>query len=224
MEERGTKARVFLARFFFFCNFTTQGGFCIPRSILVIVLVFFLAACSSSTENTEKGFPIKGKFPDVKLVNYDGSDFRFSDLRGNVVVVSYIYTHCPDICHIISKRIDVFKKKLDPDLLEKVRFVSISIDPARDTPDALKRHGGMMKLDTTNWYFVTGIRDRVYDTIKVAGIDPLVEIRKGPDDYTLNHRNRISLLDTEGNIRKHYKGTTFDYAELEEDIRKLLGY
>lgn len=179
-----------------------------------------LTACNSS-------LPEKGKLPDMPLTNQEGEKFRLSELRGHVVVLSYIYTHCPDVCHVISKRMDAFKDRLKKNGIEEdIYFVSISIDPKRDTPKRLKNHVNMMNLDTENWVFATGDIFTINSILEAAGIDPV----KGPIEfdendepsYTLTHRNRISLMDQRGQLRKHYKGTQFDMDELLQDIKKLL--
>ncbi len=79
-----------------------------------------------------------------------------------------------------------------------------------------------MNLDLSNWLFVTGNQLNVKKVLEAAGIEPI--IKSGPDSksYTYSHRDRISLVDREGNIRKHYKGTNFDEKELSNDIQTLL--
>jgi len=191
--------------------------FIIPFVPVFSLIVLLNISCSSKPE-----LPVKGQFPDVKLVNYDSKDFHFSDLKGKVIVVSYIYTNCPDICHLTTKKLNQFKKNLNNNLRKKVELVSITFDPTRDTPDVLKHQVHMMGLDMDNWYFVTGRRDLVYKTIEVAGINPIVDEMKSNDKYTFNHRDRISLVDQKGQIRKHYKGSNFDEAELTKDIKSLL--
>ncbi|GIW47938.1 MAG: hypothetical protein KatS3mg078_1815 [Deltaproteobacteria bacterium] len=187
---------------------------------IVFILLLFFIACSSK-------LPIKGEFPDTLLVDHNGKEFRFSQLRGNVVVVSYIYTHCPDICHIISAKMNAFKKVLRENNLEgRVYFVSITLDPLRDTPEVLKHHARMMNLDLKNWLFVTGDENAVYSTIEVAGMEairgPMSYDERGELSYLITHRDRITLVDREGRIRKHYKGTEFDPKELIKDIKRLL--
>lgn len=189
------------------------------KKFIVLTLIFFLA-CNS-------GLPIKGELPDLPLKDQEGRAFTFSQLRGKVVVVSYIYTHCPDICHMTSARINVFKDKLKKsNLQDKVYFVSITLDPKRDTPDVLRHHAKMMNLDLTNWVFVTGDENAINSVIKVAGMEaingPIQYTEKGEPSYSITHRDRISLADNKGRIRKHYKGSTFDMEELLKDIEKLL--
>jgi protein SCO1/2 len=190
------------------------------KGILVFLLILFLG-CSNSK------LPVKGEFPDTTLINQDGKEFSFSDVEGKVLVVSYIYTNCPDICHIISAKLNAFKNKLNEDgIQDKVYFVSISLDPERDTPEALKQHAKMMNLDLANWVFVTGDKDAIDSTIKVAGMEaikgPIMVSEKGETSYEIAHQNRISLADEKGRIRKHYRGTDFDMDELLADIKSLL--
>lgn len=190
-----------------------------PALLTSCFLVLLFTSCTSDNK-TE--LPKKGAFPEVELTNYDGSDFYFKDLKGKVLVVSYIYTNCPDICHMISKKLDKFKSELDRKTLDDVTFVSVSFDPTRDTPKVLREHLDKMDLDLENWYFVTGRRDLVYETLAVAGINPMPDEMKGPDSYTMSHRDRISIVDKSGQLRKHYKGTGFDHEELKKDIKTLL--
>lgn len=191
------------------------------REFLLICLFILFTACDSR-------LPVEGEFPDTVLTNQKGKEFSFSDLEGKVVVVSYIYTNCPDICHTISARMNMFKNKLKEgnNLRDKVHFVSISIDPERDTPEALRQHAKMMNLDLTNWVFVTGDEYLINSTIQAAGMEAIKEPVENPEDggpsYLITHRNRISLVDQEGRIRKHYRGTTFDMEELLGDIKSLI--
>ncbi len=112
--------------------------------------------------------------------------------------------------------------KIDKDVV----FVSISIDPQNDTPQKLKEHIHHMKFDTKNWYFVTGSIGSVYRLIAKAGIFPVREAQpSGKDDYldyVISHRDRVSLVDKAGNIRKHYKGTTMDFDIIIKDMKSLI--
>ena len=186
----------------------------------IVLLCIVLWACDS-------GLPIKGEFPNIPLRDQDGREFTFSQLRGKVLVVSYIYTNCPDVCHIIGARMNAFKKRLDESGIEdRVYFVSITLDPKRDTPEVLKAHAKMMKLDLSNWVFVTGDENAINSTIRVAGMEaikgPIEYSASGQVSYSITHMDRISLVDERGRIRKHYKGSAFDMDGLLKDIKGLL--
>lgn len=186
---------------------------------LLFFIILLVTGCSS--ESSSK-LPLKSKLPEVSLKDFNEKEFIFSDLRGKVIVLSYIYTNCPDICHITSSKLNAFKNSLNDKIKDNVYFVSISFDPERDSTEVLSEHARMMNLDLDNWVFVTGSSENIKKVLEAAGIDPWME--KGPDGkgYTFSHRDRISLADKNGQIRMHYKGTNFDDKQLEGDIRSLL--
>jgi len=185
----------------------------------IILTLFILTFVSCKDE-----MPIKGSFPkDVSLVDHNGKEFLFSHLKGKVLLVSYIFTNCPDICHIINHKMNDFKSRLREEGIEnKVAYVSISIDPQNDTPEKLKMHIEHMKFNMKNWYFVTGSIGSVYKLISLAGIFPMREQTDNDLGYVINHRDRITLVDTNGNIRKHYKGTTMDFDIIIKDMKSLI--
>jgi protein SCO1/2 len=121
----------------------------------------------------------------------------------------------------------VFKEQIKKSgLQDRVYFVSITFDPGRDTPDVLRHHAEMMNLDLDNWVFLTGDQNSVNAVLTVAGMeaikDPVDSSGKVNQSYSMLHRDRISLADSNGRIRKHYKGSEFSPDELLEDIKRLL--
>ncbi|MDE0290988.1 MAG: SCO family protein [Candidatus Dadabacteria bacterium] len=190
---------------------------------MIKYLLFLVLVTTGCGLENKSNLPIKGTLPDISLTDFNENEFMFSDLKGKVVVLSYIYTNCPDICHITSGKLNTFKNSLDHKVKNKVFFVSISFDPRRDSTQALREHARMMNLNLENWLFVTGSSENIVEVLHVAGIDPWIQ--KDPNDskgYTFSHRDRISLADKNGRIRMHYKGTNFDSERLEDDIRSLL--
>ena len=165
---------------------------------IFLILVLFISC-------TEK-LPVEGSFADTLLTDHNGNEFKFTGLEGKVILVSYIFTTCPDMCHVIGNKINILKSKLkDMGYEDKVAYVSISVDPQNDTPQKLKMHAEHMNFDLKNWYLVTGSIGGVYKLISVAGIFPVREEVDNEHGYTIVHRDRISLVDKQGRIRKHYK-------------------
>lgn len=193
-------------------------------AIILFFLVILLPSCGEN-------LPVLGSFDqEVVLTDHTDKKFSFADMNGKVLLVSYIYTNCPDICHIINKKMEMLKPRLaENNLQDKVVFVSISIDPQQDTPERLRMHIKHMNFDTKNWYFVTGSIGAVYRLIAHAGIFPMRESLPQTDDkdgdylnYVITHRDRVSIIDQEGNIRQHYKGTTMDFDIIIKDIKSLI--
>ena len=85
----------------------------------------------SSFNGIEYRDPIEA--PDFTLVDQYGNNVTLSNYEGKVVVLAFIYTSCPDVCLIISSNLQWAKMNLQEDLVDEVVFLSVTIDPARDT-------------------------------------------------------------------------------------------
>ena len=110
-------------------------------------------------------------FTDLELVTQDGRKVRFySDvLEGRTVVINVIYTSCQDACPLITQQLNEVRQRL-PELFGKqVFFVSLSSDPKRDTPKALKQFAKKQQADVEGWTFLTGRPENVERILKKLG-------------------------------------------------------
>ena len=100
-------------------------------------------------------------FPNTVVFTQEGKPVRFYDdlIAGKMVVVSFIYTSCPDICPLVTARLAEVQDRL-AEAKRDFHFISISVDPARDTPDALKRYAEAFRIKE-NWTLITGRPDEV---------------------------------------------------------------
>ncbi len=98
--------------------------------------------------------PVYGLAPAFSLIERSGRRVEASDLRGMVWIATFIYTHCTDTCPLQSARMARLQADLGgaPDL----RLVSITVDPARDTPEVLARYAARFGADPARWLFLTG--------------------------------------------------------------------
>ncbi|HZQ36500.1 MAG TPA: SCO family protein, partial [Dehalococcoidia bacterium] len=95
------------------------------------------AACGSGAKLT--GTPLHSTpAPDFTLHTADGRPFTLSDLRGRAVVLTFLYTHCLDVCPAIAGRLALADKQLGK-TASKVAFVSVSVDPEGDTPASVEQ-------------------------------------------------------------------------------------
>src|SRR5262249_12645453 len=78
--------------------------------------------------------------PAFALTSQDGTRVSLADLRGKVVALTFIYTSCIDTCPVLTALMALVQDKLGQDFGEKVAFVSITVDPERDTPEVLKQY------------------------------------------------------------------------------------
>jgi cytochrome oxidase Cu insertion factor (SCO1/SenC/PrrC family) len=119
----------------------------------------------------------RGYFTDTQLVTADGRKVRFySDvLKDRVVLISFIYTTCTDACPMITHNLTVAKKDLGEQFGRDVRFVSLSIDPERDTPAEMGKFATKLNAKDPEWYFLTGGKadmDRILKKLGAFTEDP----------------------------------------------------
>ncbi|HKP61720.1 MAG TPA: SCO family protein [Polyangiales bacterium] len=82
--------------------------------------------------------------------------FSFQRLRGRTIVMNFIFTHCAASCPLQVRALTAVQHALPADLSQRVQFVSVTMDPARDTPSVLKDYAARMGAQLENWSFVTG--------------------------------------------------------------------
>ena len=110
-------------------------------------------------------------FTDADLTNQDGRKLRFySDvLKGRTVVLNVGYTNCNDACPLITKQLLQVREELGDVFGKQVSFVTITSDPARDTPRALKAFAQKQGADVAGWTFLTGRKDDIDRILKRLG-------------------------------------------------------
>jgi cytochrome oxidase Cu insertion factor (SCO1/SenC/PrrC family) len=108
----------------------------------------------------------RDNFSDAPLVDQHGKPVRFySDaLKGSTVLINVIYTECKDACPLITRSLVEVRKALGSDAPKTIRFVSISVDPERDTPEALRKFAQQNEAEHPAWIFLTG-RKSVVDGV-----------------------------------------------------------
>lgn len=101
-------------------------------------------------------------FTDLPLLTQDGKEVRFyrDILRGKVVLISFVYTNCTDVCPILMPNLAEIQNRLGDRFGRDVSFVSISVDPEDDTPEVLKRYGENFGVKP-GWTFLTGKKENV---------------------------------------------------------------
>lgn len=130
---------------------------------------------------------------DVVLETQAAESLRLSDLEGEPVVVAMFYGSCAHVCPMIISTIGMVENQLPPATRERMRVLMISLDPERDTPEALADLAGRHKVDPERWRFV---RSAPADVRLIAAMLN-VKYRLLPDG-SINHSSQILLLDGAG--------------------------
>lgn len=120
-------------------------------------------------------------FTDTRLLTQDGKGVQFySDvLKDKVVVLNVVFTNCDDACPLITRKLKEVRDGLGEALARKVHFISITSDPERDTPQALKDFARKNEADDPNWTFLTGTRADI-DTV----LTRLGQLSRSPEEHS----------------------------------------
>jgi len=137
-------------------------------AVLMLVLLGSAAANASAEDEVERA---RGYFSNLELINQDGETVRFFDdvLKDKVVVISFIFTNCQGACPLITHKLTQVRDRIEGLIGDPVHFVSLSIDPARDTPAAMKEFATTHQADHAGWTFLTGDAGNLDNIIKRLG-------------------------------------------------------
>ncbi len=130
-------------------------------AVLVALTMVTVSTLAMAHKAKEGGRLAKiGPAPEFTLTTTDGGRLSLGDLRGKVVAVTFIYATCTDTCPLLTAKMAGMQKRLGPDFGSKVRFVSITVDPERDTPQVLAQYARNHGADPAGWAFLTAPRPR----------------------------------------------------------------
>ncbi len=160
------------------------------------------------------------KAPAFQLTTQTGDKLASADLEGKVLLVGFIFTTCNGSCPATTHRMAQVQERLKARGLDKdggVRLLSITLDPARDTPEKLRDYMRLYDVDPANWTFLTGAPDVVNKVVASWGM-----WARPAANGQLDHPSRVFLVDRQGRIREIYNLGFFKPAWVVEDIEMLL--
>lgn len=180
-------------------------------------LALLLAACQPYTfKGTE--YPEGISAEDFTLTTTEGRPFRLSDQRGKVVLMFFGFTSCPDVCPTTLAEAKRIMEGLD-DETENVRFVFITVDPERDTPEQLGQYVSNFHSEIIG---LTGTPEELQTMFDAYGIYAAkVPLEDSAAAYTMDHSARVFLVDQDGRLRLSYAFGTPD-EDILQDIQYLL--
>ncbi len=156
--------------------------------------------------------------PDFSLVDQNGRELSLADLRGRTLVVDFVYTQCAGPCPILTGLHAELQRSLDPALAERVHFVSISLDPEHDTPEALAKYGAARGSDLERWSFLTGPKAEVEEVVRRWGVGTLRAA-----DGSIDHLVVSFLVDANGKIARRWLGLDHPQEEMRAEIARVAG-
>lgn len=163
-----------------------------------------------------------GSVPEFALTERDGSIVSLQQLRGKIWVADFIYTSCTDTCPLQS----AMMAKLQQEYATKPDFqlVSFTVDPERDTPQALTSYATKFQADGKRWYFLTGQRDRIVRLVEEGFHLAVATVSSDADPAgIIGHSPRFVLVDKDARIRGYYDSQESEaFARLKNDIDSLV--
>ena len=171
--------------------------------------------CCHETRKTERLSKI-GPAPEFKLTNQDGKRIALNELRGKVLAVTFIFASCADTCPLLTATMVRLQDRLGASFGPDIQFVSITVDPERDTPEVLKRYAQAHGADSRGWSFLSGTPAEIREVARRYG----VYYKKTPRG-DVDHTFLTSLVDRGGTLRVQYMGVRFNPDEMLRDLQGL---
>jgi protein SCO1/2 len=157
-----------------------------------------------------------GPAPGFTLTTQDGGRLSLAELRGRVVVVTFIYASCADTCPLLTAKLAALTPRLAAGGGRPVHFVAITVDPERDTPSVLTEYARSHGVSGAGWTFLTGSPAEIREVARRYGVY-VKKTERGDVDHTF----LTSLIDQGGVLRVQYMGVRFDPEELLRDLQGL---
>ena len=155
--------------------------------------------------------------PTFTLTDQEGFPFASYSWRGRVVVVTFGYTMCPDVCPLLAANLAVIQQGLPEAERLRSGFLFISTDPEHDSPAVLREYGMRLGIDFATWKFLTGSVAELRPVWRGFGVS-VQQLRPGQVDHT----TLTTIVDREGIRRVNYYGTRWVPQTLMDDLVALV--
>jgi protein SCO1/2 len=154
--------------------------------------------------------------PPFAFADSNGEIVSLAGLAGKTLLVDFIFTRCPGPCPTLTSTHVAVQRALSPEQRERIHFVSISIDPERDTHEDLLAYGQARGADPSGWSFLTGPPTEVAEVVRAYGVGTVPG--KGGE---IEHVVATFLVDPRGRIVKRYIGLDHEPDEIVADLRAV---
>ena len=190
----------------------------VPWIVLGVIILGIagITLWSSVNSNVKAPGPAPlASVPDFRLTNQQGMSFGISDLDGKLWVADFIFTNCPTICPGMTQKMAELQAEIEN---EKVIFVSITVDPERDTPQVLAQYAGANGAEQDTWQFLTGDKDQIYNLAN-NGFKLAAAYHEG----VFPHSTKFVVIKPDRTIHDYYDSRSkAAMQKIRKDIKKLL--
>jgi protein SCO1 len=159
---------------------------------------------------------IEGRAPELALVNQSGQPLTLMELRGKVVLLTFTYSTCAEVCPPITAAMVTLQQRLTAAERQRVFFLSVTAQPDVDTPAVLHAYAHRLGVDLASWAFVTGHPQAVQAVWQAFGLTV-----KPRATGIVDHPAWTFLIDREGMVQYRYLGSLLEVETIVEDMRTL---
>ncbi|MDA3616579.1 SCO family protein [Polluticaenibacter yanchengensis] len=205
---------------YFFVKMTGEGAVNMPKK-------FFADSTSTRVVDGKTVYDTAWhKIPDFVLTNQLGRKVSPENYKGKILVVNTFFTRCPNICPALTRNVRTVQASFENPKRKQygdtsiVQFLSLSVDPERDSVEALKKWADRFYVNNDNWDLLTGQKKEIYDLLLN---DFKLGAQDGKDvDSNFIHSEKVILVDRDRIVRGFYNGLdSAQMGTLAEDIGKL---
>ena len=154
--------------------------------------------------------------PPFTLITQDGARVSLESFRGRPFVLTFIFTRCPipNFCPRMSNNFAELQRAIrdGKGKLVRARLLSVTLDPAFDTPQVLKEYGANLQADPTIWSLATG------DESEIDSITQIFSVYRQAEGGTISHGLATALIDEDGKIAKIWRGNRWSPEEVLREI------
>ncbi len=189
-------------------------SFCLTAMLMLLVI----AGCHSDEETGS--FPAANKndcLPNLALIDQNGKSIELSSLKGEYVLINFIYTSCSGTCPMLTLKMSMVEKKLAPELGKKVRLVSVTLDPEHDNSAALLKYANEHGANAADWIFLTGAPAQIDTYLAIFNIK-----RMRASDGSIDHVTTSFLLGPDGHQIRQYDGIAVTPSTMADDVDRAI--
>lgn len=200
----------------------SESAVVMPRHYLLDTVI------ESVVDGKQKSDSVWHTTKNIRLVNQLGDSVSLYDQKGKIIILDFFFTSCGSICPKLTTNMSSLQKsfskggnvrqKLDTSI---VQFLSISVDPVRDSVPVLREYANKMGVQSDNWWLLTGNRDSIYKfAFEEMKVDKFTNEPISPDFV---HTNRFVLIDKKMQVRGYYNGLdSTSLLKLAKDVGYIL--
>jgi protein SCO1 len=170
--------------------------------VIATILLAFLLSVLRYRSAMAQSLPILAEVADFNLTNQQGQAFTLANLRGQVWVADIIFTRCAGPCPRMTRQMKELQDALSA--TSKARLVTLTTDPAFDTPQVLRLYGERFGANPERWTFLTGSKEEIAklatSSLKLTAIEKTPAERETPEDLFI-HSTIFVVVDKKGRLR-----------------------